>query len=55
MRSLNMESVIAIGIVLIAAVSVAYGLYRDATGKSGCDDCHGCGQSQETCKQRQTK
>jgi len=31
-----MENVIAIGIVLLAAAGVAYGLYRNATGKSGC-------------------
>ena len=39
-----METAIAIGIVLLAAVGVGYGLYRSATGKSGCTSCHTCPQ-----------
>ena len=32
-----MESVIAIGIVLLAVAGVAYGLYRNATSKNDCE------------------
>jgi hypothetical protein len=38
-----METVIAIGIVVLAAAGVGYRLYRGATGKSGCAGCRGCG------------
>jgi hypothetical protein len=37
-----METMIAIGIVVLAAAGVGYGLYRNATGRSGCDGCKGC-------------
>jgi hypothetical protein len=41
------ETMIVIGIVLIAAGGVGYGLYRSATGKSGCAGCKGCGTSSD--------
>jgi flagellar basal body-associated protein FliL len=44
-----METIIAIGIVVLAAAGVGYGLYRSASSKRGCNGCHGCQQGQEIC------
>lgn len=38
-----METIIAIGIVILAATGVGWALYRSASGKSGCAGCRGCG------------
>jgi hypothetical protein len=38
-----METIIAIGIVILAAAGVGWALYRSASGKSGCAGCRGCG------------
>ncbi len=40
-----METIIAIGIVILAAAGVGFGLYRSASGKSGCAGCRGCGEA----------
>ena len=37
-----MQTLIAIGIVILAAAGVGYGLYRSVSGKSGCAGCRGC-------------
>ncbi len=37
------ETVIVIGIVLLAAGGVGFALYRGATGKSHCAGCSECG------------
>ena len=36
-----METAIVITIVLLAVAGVGYKLFRNATGKSGCDGCGG--------------
>jgi hypothetical protein len=45
------ETVIVIGIVLLAAGGVGYGLYRAITGKRGCAGCQGCGIRETRCRQ----
>lgn len=40
-----METIIAIGIVVLAAAGVGWALYRSASGKSGCAGCRGCGET----------
>jgi len=44
-----METIITIGIVVLAVVAVGYGVYRTATGKSSCPGCQGCSKEDETC------
>lgn len=43
------ETWIAVGIVFIAVVGVAYAIFRAATGKSGCAGCKGCDQPKRPC------
>jgi flagellar basal body-associated protein FliL len=45
-----MEILLVIGIVMLAAAGVGYGLYRSAAGKSGCAGCGGCSEGQKTCE-----
>ncbi|RPI61312.1 MAG: FeoB-associated Cys-rich membrane protein [Planctomycetaceae bacterium] len=49
------ESVIVIGIVLLAAGGVGFGLYRSAAGKGECPGCRGCSKEKETCSPKQAK
>jgi len=37
------ETLIVIGMVLLAAGGAGFALYRGATGKSRCGGCSGCG------------
>lgn len=46
------ETWIVIGIVVLAAGGVGFGLYRAASGKRGCAGCQGCGHKETKCKPR---
>ncbi len=46
-----MEIAIVVALVALAGAGVAYRLYRNATGRSGCgcSGRRGCGQGHKTC------
>lgn len=48
-----MDTLIAVGIVILAAAVLTYGLRRKSRAEGGCGGCCSCGEARETDKDDQ--